>query len=106
MPALYRIHKNLDARILDLDNLSTLADHNWLLTLSQKCIDKQVEYNARQRTIYERLDEIDALETHIMVNHASELGDSRPLTDLFEAERKLVSDLRMGCLKTCWREIS
>jgi hypothetical protein len=56
---------NLDMDTIDLDQISTLDDYDRLLTLSQGWLKQEVEYNAQERVIITKLEEITALEIEI-----------------------------------------
>lgn len=104
---LHQLAFDLDPFILDLDELSTLHRHNRLVAQSKVCLERQVEYNARERVIHTKLDEIAALEAEIMANYGSELNKiDRSIRTRFAAQKTTISLVRLERLSTHWRRVS
>jgi hypothetical protein len=61
-------------QIMDLDRRFRLDLYDRLFALSKECLDRELEFNARERIIFAKLRELSALEEEIMGDHGSELG--------------------------------
>jgi hypothetical protein len=105
---LRRLTFNLNSDVLHLDGLSTLLYHDLLLAQSKECVKRQVQCNARERSIHTMLGEIAALEAEIMANYyASELKKlDRSIRARLTMARTVVSKIRLYCLNTYWGKLS
>jgi hypothetical protein len=105
---LRRLTFNLNSDVLHLDGLSTLLYHDLLLAQSKECVKRQVQCNARERSIHTMLGEIAALEAEIMADYyASELKKlDRSIRARLTMARTVVSKIRLYCLNTYWGKLS
>jgi hypothetical protein len=98
--ATHQTTTNLDVHTLDLDKLSTLDDYDRLLALSTESVQREVEYNARERIIIAKLGEITALEDKIMNGYGPELEEVSPLImRCFADARASIENFRHICIR-------
>lgn len=96
----------LDSRTMDLDDVSSLRIYDQMLMLSRKCLERQVECNARERVIHTKLKEIAALEAEIMTNYGSEQMKIDPsIRARFAVERTAIPVVRLRCFRAHWRRL-
>lgn len=104
---LYHQHNmTSNLQILDLDELSTLDDHNHLLALSKGCLELQVQYNAQERVIYAKLNEMIALKARITTYHGPLLEERDPsIQAYYAAKTNHISWVRLSHLGLNWKRV-